>query len=414
MQIRKNEMLCSFKKKAHVYNPITSPNGCPTNIHTTSPLHRQHLTMADTTTLADATASLGESLSILYENFKDLGFLTLELKVTLTALAIIYAGSHASLGRPPSAESASKKQDADKSAGDKDVDKDKKHKDDDEDKLRTEGIGLSDAIMFPFIAGAVLMGLYYLIKYLDSPDIINKVMRWYMSIAGTFSLITFYSHGITGVISFVFPRYWRLRDGRVRAVMHGTRGLAICDTSGCRVPDTSAPDTPKEIPNPLPRPLAYLARSSRARVTAWRLRELLNRAWVFKLFVRGMGHESVQFRLAHLPSIAAALFTVVAYAYTNSPFLSNVVGCALSFASVVMLSPTNLLISSVILCGLFVYDIVMVFYTYVYTSDTSFYLWLILDANPAQALHGDGSHDSRRPHQAHLWNGPALEPPRPW
>ena len=44
--------------------------------------------------------------------------------------------------------------------------------------------------------------------------------------------------------------------------------------------------------------------------------------------------------------------------------LSNLLGSSFSYASLIMMSPTSFPIGTMVLAGLFVYDIVMVFYTY--------------------------------------------------
>ena len=81
-------------------------------------------------------------------------------QMMLTAMVIIWLGAHASLCRPPSAAPAKPKN------GEKKVR---------EDKRITEGLVASDAILLPVMGAVVLIGIYYLIKYLDDPDLFNKV-----------------------------------------------------------------------------------------------------------------------------------------------------------------------------------------------------------------------------------------------
>lgn len=53
----------------------------------------------------------------------------------------------------------------------------------------------------------------------------------------------------------------------------------------------------------------------------------------------------------------------MAYFMTGWVWLSNILGAAFCYAAFTMISPTSFLIGTMVLAGLFVYDIVMVFYT---------------------------------------------------
>lgn len=146
-------------------------------------------------TLNDTAA--GATPLTIMDTLQDMDFLLLELKLVTGAMGIIYLGAHASLRRPPSAT----------------ISKDKKRRKQD-DETFSQGLELSDAILFPIMAAVVLVGLYYLIQWLQDPALINKILRSYMTTASMASLLTFYAHGIQVVSSFVFPRFWRGRDGK--------------------------------------------------------------------------------------------------------------------------------------------------------------------------------------------------------
>ncbi|KAF4124770.1 hypothetical protein GMORB2_5436 [Geosmithia morbida] len=305
---------------------------------------------------------------------RDLDFLKLEFKLVFSALAIIYVGAHASLRRPPSAAPATRQGKTRKTrTGDESEDDD----DDDDDKPLTQGMELGDAIMFPVLAGIVLMGLYYLIQWLKDPEIINTVLRWYMSTMSTFSMLTLYSHGISLAVSVVFPRYWRGRDGVLRAARQNTRTVVACDAVGNRVGQQQergggnggdghgrgASSAPASEDNPFPGPLSVLARSSSARKAAWELRDVLTRSWIFKAYIHGVAKEKTRINFSHMIALVAAPATALVYSSTVSPFLSNMMGYAMCYGTFLILSPTDLLIGSLVLCGLFFYDIIMVFYT---------------------------------------------------
>jgi minor histocompatibility antigen H13 len=52
---------------------------------------------------------------------------------------------------------------------------------DDEEEAKIEGMTPSDAILFPILAGATLGGLYLVIKWLDDPKLLNKILNVYFS-----------------------------------------------------------------------------------------------------------------------------------------------------------------------------------------------------------------------------------------
>ncbi|KAF4345723.1 minor histocompatibility antigen H13 [Fusarium beomiforme] len=304
---------------------------------------------------ATSTAAIEGSLDILnstianreswfsgFAYLQDFSFIMLEVRLVLSAVGIIYLGAHAALRRPPSAITAKKKKPG--------------AKNDDEESF-AQGLEPSDAIIFPLMAGVVLVGLYYLIQWLKDPDILNKILRWYMSTMSVASLVSIYSHSIEVVAGLAFPRYWRGRDGRLRMVDQRTRSVQVCDDAGN--PDPAVPQTQ----NPFPGPFACLAFSEKIRKSGWELRGLLKRHWAIKLFIHGMGKEQGRVKLAHVVSLVMALATALVYSSTTSPLLSNMLGYAMCYGSLQLISPTDFLTSTLILVGLFFYDIIMVFYT---------------------------------------------------
>ncbi|RMJ07988.1 hypothetical protein CDV36_012411 [Fusarium kuroshium] len=274
------------------------------------------------------------------EYLQDLDFLLLELKLVFSAIGIIYLGAHAALRRPPSAAPAKKRKPGDK----------------DDDERFSQGLEPSDAIMFPLMAGFVLVGLYYLIQWLQDPNILNKILRWYMSTMSIASLLSLYAHGIELLTSVVFPRYWRGRNGVLMAVDQETRTVKACDSVG-------NPTSVTGTTNPFPGSLAWLAFSERARKAGWELRSLLTRHWIVKLFIHGMGKEEGKIKFAHMLALFLSLVTALVYTSTTSPFLANMLGYAMCYGSFLLLSPTDFLTSTLVLVGLFFYDIFMVFYT---------------------------------------------------
>jgi minor histocompatibility antigen H13 len=276
----------------------------------------------------NSTTGTGESWLSAFSYLQDQSFLMLELRLVLSAVGIIYLGAHAALRRPPSAAPAKKKK-----AGDEDEGEER----------FAQGLEPSDAIIFPLMAGVVLVGLYYLIQWLQDPDILNKILRWYMSTMSIASLVSIYSHGIEVVTSLVFPRYWRGRDGRLRTVNQKNRSVQVCDDAGNPTADVSTTG------NPFPGIFACLAFSETIRKSGWELRGLLTRHWAVRLFIHGMGKEQGRIKFAHVVSLVMALATALIYSSTTSPLLANTLGYAMCYGSLLLISPTDFLTSTLIL-----------------------------------------------------------------
>lgn len=290
-------------------------------------------------TLNDTAA--GATPASIMDTLQDMDFLLLELKLVTGAMGIIFLGAHASLRRPPSAA----------------ISKDKKRRKQD-DEAFTQGLELSDAILFPIMAAIVLVGLYYLIQWLQDPALINKILRSYMTTASMASLLTFYAHGIQVISSFVFPRFWRGRDGKLRRVDQTKNTVAVCDDAGNELESSDV-----GVKNPLPGALAFLAPAAWLQKKAWELRDLFTRHWLLEVFAHGMGKETIHIKFAHMMALLMSVVTAIVYFATSWSFLSNMLGYGMCYGSFLLLSPTDFLTGSLVLWGLFFYDIFMVFYT---------------------------------------------------
>ncbi|ATY60375.1 intramembrane protease 2 [Cordyceps militaris] len=296
---------------------------------------------------------------------QDMDFLLLEAKLVLSAAGIIYIGAHAALRRPPSAAPPR--------------DKKARRKTEEEDNL-AQGLEMSDAILFPVMAGFVLVGLYYLIQWLNDPAIISTILRWYMSIVSVASLVTLYAHGVDLVAAFVFPKYWRGLDGRLRVADQRAMAVVRCDNVG----NVSAGEPPL-AGNPLPGILGWLAPTAKLQHVAWNMRGTFKREWLLRFFLQGVGDEKAHIKFATMAALPLAAATAILYFNTTSPFLSNILGYGMCYCSFLVLSPTDLLIGSLVLSGLFFYDILMVFYTpYMVTVATTLEVPIKLQFKTAQ------------------------------
>ncbi|KAI0551437.1 signal peptide peptidase-domain-containing protein [Xylaria curta] len=274
---------------------------------------------------------------------KDL--LVLESRIVFTALACIYIGSHGAIRRPPSAKLPKTRKDGE----DKEAEK--------RDDQYVQGLLPSDAIMFPILAGTVLVGLYYLIKWLEDPDILNKFLKIYFSVMSLASLGKLFADSLHFLTGFIFPTVWKGNNGRVYHIDSEKRGQwYIKDSTDDRVWDDKKA-------SPLPGPLSGLKFSDMSTKLLWEIRHLLLEEWTVRLVVHGIINEKAKVQFNDIFGFVLALGANVFYYTTDSIFLSNVMGYAFSYAGIILMSPTTFFTGSSVLFGLFFYDIVMVFYT---------------------------------------------------
>jgi len=312
----------------------------------------------------------------------DPDFLLLEAKVIFSALSIIWIAAHASLRRPPSAAPSKGP-------------KNKRSK----DPQFAEGFVASDAIMLPVMAGIVLIGLYYLIEYLQDPDILNKILRIYISTVSVASLARLATDSLNIVTSFVFPEMWVNRRGDLFRIDAEHRRHVLTLADGRCISD------PARL-SPFPSYLSSVRWSERTLAAAWEMRHLFTEEWTARLAMHGLGSLTFNLRLNTLLGVLVSILISVAYHVTGWHLISNLLGSALTYSSFSLMSPTSFAIGSMVLAGLFIYDIVMVFYTYVITNDTNSHLGAKL--TDGKTFYDYGGEKGRRPDQARLpgrkWN----------
>ena len=306
---------------------------------TTHPADAPPFSGVEIATARNATTSSALAVVLAYKDF-----LILDAQIILGSLAIIYLGAHGSLRRPPSAAPPKKKKGKDQKP---------------EDENFIHGMLPSDAILFPVLAGAILVGLYYLIQWLKDPEILNTILRWHMSITGFASLTCMCGHGIQLALSFVFPRYWRNRAGALVALdarqAGGMSRLEPANSGGAQElakPKSSLPGRLSDLPLP-----------AAADGLLWQLRRGLMRPWTVQMEFAGMGSEEVGVYISTVFGGVLSFVAVWAYHWTHARLLQNLLGYGFSYGSFMMLSPTTFTTATLVLVALFFYDIIMVFYT---------------------------------------------------
>ncbi len=273
-------------------------------------------------------------------------FLPTYMLLILSAVFPIYISAHASLTRPASAAKPPRKKRAPKGTRNEEDDDT-----DSEDEQKMEGLGPMDALIFPLLAACSLTGMYYLIKWLEDPTMLNKLLNWYFSIFGTVALARLLTDSAGVVTSFVFPSIYSSK-GDVWEANATERKMQL----------SSNPSITKA--SPLPGYLGLMPLPSYVYGFLWKLRELPCRKLRFKAYIHNI--LKVDFKLGPqgLTCFLIALGSQFYFNFIAKPWwLTNILGFSFVYATLQILSPTTAVTGSLILAALFIYDIYFVFYT---------------------------------------------------
>lgn len=271
-----------------------------------------------------------------------------EFHLIVSALFPIYIASHASLSRPSSAAKPTKRKDGASAA-----------EEEEEAYQRMEGLAPSDALLFPLFAGVTLAGLYFLIKWLEDPAILNKILGWYFGFMGIFGVTKLVGDILHVMHSFMFPKWYR--DSGVVWQINAEKREATPLTQ----PSTATEAMLSIIRHsPLPglfgRP--HLPRSVNGAL--WVLRELPERKLIFKFYIHRVAASRFHLSVFGAVGIIVGMVAAIYSNFVGKPWwLTNLFGFSFCYTALQLMSPTTFTTGSLILAGLFCYDIYMVFFT---------------------------------------------------
>jgi len=295
----------------------------------------------------------------------------------LTALLPIVTGAHASLGRPNNVRPPSKKvknKPTTPYCQSKPQSKDGKHTtpslqgdhddedDDDEDELSAvETLTPRDAMLFPITAGIMLGGLYLIIKYLDDPTILSKMLTWYFALVGIFAVGKFFADSLGVVVSLVFPRRWSQVVGGKRRVYIAGHDRYKLVVSG---EENAEAGVEAEKFNPFPRSILPIPKSLYAPIWFYR-RALLARWAVVSKLGRGKDNTTrTTFWIGDIIGLIIGLVCVTGYVISGKHWIgTNIMGVSFAYGAMQLISPTTFGTATLLLSLLFLYDIYFVFYT---------------------------------------------------
>ena len=307
--------------------------------------------MSQSRSLSDDTSKMSPSMdqfayilqTVGYRSVVGYPYLTAYLHLLVSAIFPIYAGAHASLSRPASAAKPPK---GTKKRGHDDDD------DDAEDKEQAmEGLRPLDAILLPLFAGLFLASLYFLIKWLEDPALLNQILNCYLAVFGVWSLARMFRDGMGIFTSFVFPEIYDI-GGKVWKI----------DAERRRSKLVSSPSV--ERSQPVPGPSSTPPLPAKVTDALWTIRELPWRQLEVRIYIREM--VQAQFKIGP-QGVTSLVLTIAALLYFNlvaKPWwLTNILGFSFAYSSLQIISPTTSWTGTLILGADFIYDIYFVFFT---------------------------------------------------
>lgn len=269
----------------------------------------------------------------------------------VSAIFPMWIGAHASLSRPSSAAKPPKKdiEDDQHDAGDEDEDEQSSVQ-------KMEGLEPSDALMFPLTAGLTLGGLYMVIKWLEDPAILNKILSFYFSQMGVFFAVAFLKDALLILRSFAFPRYYRY-GGKIWKAKQSERVFIAQATS-----DPKGPEQMRG--SPLPGIFGSVPLPGKLVAVLWTCRNIAYQRLKLRVHIRGLLDGKALVGLLDLLSGIFALLAMGYFAFVTKPWwLTNFLGFSFCYGALQFMSPSTFWTGTLILGSLFFYDIYFVFFT---------------------------------------------------
>lgn len=273
-----------------------------------------------------------------------------------SALFPIYTGAHASLSRPSTAAKPSKKkrEALHRKGSDTEDDDESSDEDEEEEQHNMEGLSPKDAILMPLFAGIALSGLYFLLKWMNDPTLLNKILNAYFAIFGVFSVSKLATDVLDIGHSIIYPR---------RHVINGTL-YHVNGKEEKAIPVAGNTKSRKVLSTPFPGFLASIPLGERPRNMVWSDRAMPSNKWSLKLYLHRALAAKFKIGAHGIVGALTGLCVVAYFNFVDKPwYLTNLLGFGFSYGALQLMSPTTFATGSLILGALFFYDIYFVFYT---------------------------------------------------
>ena len=316
-----------------------------------------------------------------YEAARLRPFLATYLHILASALFLIYIAAHASLSIPSSAASPSRKRhDA--------------HDDDSTDEEpevvaeSKEALTPKDALLLPLLAGLTLSSLYFIIKWLEDPSTLNKILSYCILPSGAVFGTKFFKDAFIVLRSFFLPNQYE-ELGRLWRINRSKHQYDPVD-------DKSDSEQAYRK-SPLPGQLRRLPIPTKVGDWVWKIRSLLYAKCSLNFHIHKLLSVKVPVDILDALAISTSLAVIGFFTFLHKPwYISNLVGFTFGYGPMQYSSPTTFGTGTLLLSALFFYDIYFVFFTAIMTTvattvDIPIKLSFPRPSTPAEAERGDSS-----------------------
>ena len=284
-------------------------------------------------------------------------FIPTYIHLLISALFPIVAGSHASLSRPTSAAAPLNRSNEPPPNG-AELEDDEDEHGPTEKTQHMEGWTPSDVIVYPILMTCALTALYFVLKWLEDPDIVNQILNLYLSAFGIFSIAKLVTDSVNIGISLLFPRtyvdqgiQWEVKQSQRLAFPR--RGTDSQSAAGI------------QRSSPLPGPLSRIDIPGAVAKYLWASRSItVQPAFYIRTCVHGMMEASTSLRPQDVLGLLLSLAATLYFNFLDKPWwLTNILGLSFCYEALQIISPTNFYTGTLVLLALFMYDIYFVFFT---------------------------------------------------
>ncbi|ERF74724.1 hypothetical protein EPUS_04893 [Endocarpon pusillum Z07020] len=285
---------------------------------------------------------------VAYEAARFRRLLPTYLHILASALFLVYTAAHASLSIPSSAAPPPRKRpDA--------------HDDDSVDEEQEvvaeskEALKPKDAILFPLLAGLTLSSLYFIIKWLEDPSTLNKILSYYYLQVGVVFGTKFFKDAFVVVRSFFLPNQYE-ESGRLWRINRSKHRYDLVDANS----DSEQAYRKSHLPGRLHR----LPISTKVADRAWKFRSLLYAKCSLNFHIHKLSSIKVPVDILDALAISTSLAVVGFFTFLYKPwYISNLIGFTFCYSSMQYMSPTTFWTGTLLQSALFFYDIYFVFFT---------------------------------------------------
>ena len=185
---------------------------------------------------------------------------------------------------------------------------------------------------------------------------LNKLLNYYLSIFGTFSIWQMVRDLQIVLKGFLYPTRYS-QAGKVWNVREDERQF-VCSTG-----DDLAED--EITASPLPSRLSEIRLPPWLVKALWKIREAQTQPYAtIDVFAKEIGNSIINVDDSTIVAALTALTAVLYYNLVSNPWwLTNLFGFSFCYSALQMLSPTTFWTGTLVLTSLFFYDIYFVFYT---------------------------------------------------